>query len=121
MRPSASYSPTARYPRALADAILPPRTPSGRPIPREGPETDSPAEILAQVAAGQFVRPSVAGVSRWHGRDDITLLPIADLPPLPLGLIWVASRENARIRALAETAQATNTGGEGYARGGGIH
>jgi hypothetical protein len=39
------------------------------------------------------------------GRDDITLVPITDLAPLPLGLIWVTAHDNARIRALAETAR----------------
>jgi hypothetical protein len=38
-------------------------------------------------------------------RDDIALVPITDLPPLPLGLIWVTAHENARIRALVQTAR----------------
>jgi hypothetical protein len=38
-------------------------------------------------------------------RDDITLIPITDLPPLPLGLIWCAAHDNARIQALAQTAR----------------
>jgi hypothetical protein len=37
-------------------------------------------------------------------RDDITLVPVSDLPPLPLGLVWCASRDNPRIRALDEIA-----------------
>jgi len=39
-------------------------------------------------------------------RDDILLIPIDDLPPLPLGLVWRTSRENPRIRALNEIAGA---------------
>jgi hypothetical protein len=38
-------------------------------------------------------------------RDDIALVPITGLPPLPLGLIWVPAHENARIRALSEVAR----------------
>ena len=38
-------------------------------------------------------------------RDDIVLIPIDGLPPLPLGLIWCTGHENARIRALADTAR----------------
>jgi hypothetical protein len=38
-------------------------------------------------------------------RDDIALVPIEDLPPLPLGLIWCTAHDNARVQALAETAQ----------------
>lgn len=36
---------------------------------------------------------------------DISLIPIRDLPPLPLGLIWVTAHENSRIRALATVAR----------------
>jgi hypothetical protein len=38
-------------------------------------------------------------------RDDIALIPIKDMPPLPLGLIWCTAHDNARIQALAETAR----------------
>jgi DNA-binding transcriptional LysR family regulator len=34
----------------------------------------------------------------------LTLVPVSDLPPLPLGLVWCASRDNPRIRALNEIA-----------------
>jgi hypothetical protein len=38
-------------------------------------------------------------------RSDIMLIPIRDLPPMPLGMIWCTAHENARIRALAAIAQ----------------
>jgi hypothetical protein len=38
------------------------------------------------------------------GNDRIVLVPIHDLPPIPLGLIWSTAHENGRIRALAQTA-----------------
>ena len=38
-------------------------------------------------------------------RDDIVLIPIHDLPPMPRGLIWPTAAEDARIRALAEIAR----------------
>lgn len=87
----------------FADAIAPPRTPSGRTIPRvlvRGGWEDT----LAQVASGRFVRPTVAGVPGSH-RDDLAFVPIRDLPPLPLGLVWLPGCENARIRALADVAR----------------
>lgn len=34
------------------------------------------------------------------------LIPIQDLAPTPLGLIWSTARENAKIRALGEVARA---------------
>lgn len=91
------------FPGALYDAILPPRTPSGRPIPRTQP-VRSINEIIANIARGTIVHPTMTGLGMFS-RDDIALIPIDDLPPLPLGLIWSTERENAKILALAETAR----------------
>ena len=60
--------------------------------------------FLVLAARGQIVHPTASGIPMFT-RDDIALVPITDLPPLPLGLIWVTAHENARIRALAETAR----------------
>jgi len=89
-------------PRALYDAIIPPVTPSGRPVCRSRP-VHSLHETLALVAAGSVVHPTVASLSLAR-RSDVTLVPITDLPSLPLGLIWCTAHENARIRALAAVA-----------------
>jgi DNA-binding transcriptional LysR family regulator len=91
-----------RLPAALMDAIIPPRTPSGRPI-RRHPKILSIGEAGAEVARGRIIHPTVAGVLVFR-RNDIVLVPIEGLPPLPLGLIWCTSHENARIRGLAATA-----------------
>lgn len=91
-------------------------------LPGPGPGDDEPVpaddvvghgagvfdEILSLVARGRIVHPTSSGVPIFD-RDDITLIPITDLPPLPLGLVWATSRENPRIRALNETAQALTT------------
>lgn len=89
-------------PDALQDAINPPRTPSGRPT-RRTRSVSSMQEIFALVASGQLVHPTVAGLPLAQ-RSDIVLLPLTGLPPLRLGLIWCTAHENARIRALANTA-----------------
>lgn len=39
-------------------------------------------------------------------REDIVLVPIVDLPPLRMGLVWCTDYANARIRALADIAAA---------------
>ena len=39
-------------------------------------------------------------------RDDIVFVPIEDLAPLALGLIWSTTRKNTKTRALAEVARA---------------
>jgi DNA-binding transcriptional LysR family regulator len=84
------------------DAIIPPRTPSGRPV-RRTRAVGGLHESLALVASGQIVHPTVAGLPLAQ-RSDITLLPLAGLPPMRLGPIWCTAHENARIRALAAIA-----------------
>jgi DNA-binding transcriptional LysR family regulator len=94
---------TPPFPAALNDAIFPPRTPSGRVIRRTQP-VRSIHELVALIARGQIVHPTASGIPMLV-RDDITLIPITGLPPLPLGLIWCTAHENARIQALAQTAR----------------
>jgi len=89
-------------PKALYDALLPPRTPSGRPT-RRTHVVEGLHQTLALVASGQIVHPTVASLPLAQ-RADIVLIPVTGLPPLRLGLIWCTAHENARIRALAQTA-----------------
>lgn len=95
--------PAASYPAAVSQAISPTRTPTGRPIPRASAVRTS-NEIVADVARGEMVHMTMAGIVTYQ-RDDIALIPVADMAPLPLGLIWVTRNENAKIRALAKTAR----------------
>ena len=89
-------------PAAVYDLLVPLSTPSGRPIRRTQP-AQTINEILSLVARGRIVHPTSSTVPIFN-REDILLLPIDDLPPLPLGLVWRTSRENPRIRALNEVA-----------------
>jgi hypothetical protein len=98
----ADYETALAPPGALYDAIIPPRTPSGRPV-RRTRAVGGLHESLALVASGQVVHPTVAGLPLAQ-RSDMTLLPLAGLPPLRLGPIWCTAHENARIRALVGTA-----------------
>ncbi len=106
---------TPPFPPALYDAIIPPRAPSGRGIPRTRP-VHGIHELVALVARGQIVHPTVSGIPMFV-RDDIVLVPLTGAPPLPLGLIWVTAHDNARIQALAETARSLRdlSGGTGPA------
>ena len=96
--------PPPSTPPAVYDLIVPPRTPSGRPIRRTQP-VQTINEILSLVARGRIVHPTSSTVPIFN-RDDVVLIPIDDLSPLPLGLVWCTSRENPRIRALNEIASA---------------
>jgi DNA-binding transcriptional LysR family regulator len=90
-------------PTAVYDLLVPPRTPSGRVIRRTQP-VRTIHEILSFVARGRIVHPTSSTVPIFD-RDDVVLVPIDDLPPIPLGLVWSTSRENPRIRALDDTAR----------------
>lgn len=95
--------PPMTTPSAVYDLLVPPRTPSGRPIRRTQP-IRTINEILSLVARGRIVHPTSSRVPIF-ARDDVVLIPISDLPPIPLGLVWSTARENPRIRALDETAR----------------
>lgn len=91
-------------PRALWHAIVPPATPSGVEIPRTVQVT-TPNEIFALVSRGKIVHPTVRGTAELYPREGVVFVPIRDMPPLALGLIWVTAHENARIRGLARLAR----------------
>jgi DNA-binding transcriptional LysR family regulator len=99
------------FPASIMDLVVPPRTPSGTPIPRTHLVRDV-AEMWSLVALGHIVHPTVATVAAAGRtvREDITFMPILDMPPAPLGLIWCTAHENARIRAFAHTARTSANG-----------
>jgi DNA-binding transcriptional LysR family regulator len=90
-------------PKAVYDLLIPPRTPSGRPIRRTQP-AQTVHEVLSLVARGRIVHPTSSTIPIFD-RTDVVLVAIDGLPPLPLGLVWCTSRENPRIRALNEVAR----------------
>jgi|tagenome__1003787_1003787.scaffolds.fasta_scaffold20964237_3 DNA-binding transcriptional LysR family regulator len=90
-------------PPAVYDLLIPPRTPSGRPIRRTQP-AQTVNEVLSLVARGRIVHPTSSTIPIFD-RTDVILVAIDGLPPLPLGLVWCTSRENPRIRALNEVAR----------------
>lgn len=98
----ADYETVSSPPGALFDAIIPPRTPSGRPV-RRTRAVGSLHEVFALAASGQIVHPTAVGLPLAQ-RSDISLVPLTGLPPLRLGPIWCTAHENARIRALASVA-----------------
>jgi DNA-binding transcriptional LysR family regulator len=108
----------ATTPAAVYDLLIPPRTPSGRPIRRTQP-VQTINEILSLVAQGRIVHPTSSAVPIFD-RDDVILVPISNLPPLPLGLVWCTDRENPRIRALNQIARTLATASDaahpGHAR-----
>jgi DNA-binding transcriptional LysR family regulator len=97
------FDTPSTFPRSLWHAVVPTKTPSGRPIPRTVMVTEI-SEMWAHVALGQIVHPTFTSIARQI-REDIVLVPFVDLPPMPLGLIWCSAHEDSRIRSLADIAR----------------
>jgi DNA-binding transcriptional LysR family regulator len=89
------------FPRAMYEALIPLQTPSGRPILRAATtESYTVPEIVAAIVRGEIVHPTV-NVPPFSGSSNIVLVPIRDMPPLPLRLIWHAKRQTAAVHLLA--------------------
>jgi DNA-binding transcriptional LysR family regulator len=95
--------PPPSFPAALADELFPARTPSGRPI-RRIRVPRSPYEIIARVARGEIVQLTMADLTLLR-REDLVLVPVRDIAPMPLGLISARNRASAAVGALAEVAR----------------
>jgi DNA-binding transcriptional LysR family regulator len=91
-------------PVSLHNTLSPPRTPGGRTIHRAA-TVRSMTETLSLVAAGSLVHPTTEGVQRLFARRDIAWIPIVDLPPVELGLHWLADNANPCLRAFADIAE----------------
>ena len=93
-----------RLPREYLDTLIPPRAPSGRPIPRRHISTPSPSQVLAMVARQEIVHPTISSFPDHFRHPRVTFVPIRDLPPMTAGLVWRRADQSAAIRALARAA-----------------
>ncbi|WP_370619847.1 LysR family transcriptional regulator [Mumia sp. Pv 4-285] len=98
----------AEAPGYWEQAMLPRRTPAGRPVIR-GRGVRTFHEVLTCVAAGDGVTPVNAHVCRYYTMPGVTYVPITDVPDTEWALIWLADRETPEIRAFAETARSLGT------------
>jgi DNA-binding transcriptional LysR family regulator len=96
----------------IRQAMVPSQTPSGRPVRVHPTAVRTVGEVASLIARGQVVLPTPTSMRHRFGHDRIVLVPISDLPPVPLGLIWCTAHENARIRALVQTAQSLTGSGD---------
>ena len=83
--------------------IYPARTPSGREIPRRHREGRT-AEVLALVARGEVVHPTVASLASYYSHPGTVAVPLRGLPPVQTALVRPADREHAAARAFLELA-----------------
>lgn len=90
-------------PAEKIDAWSPPRTPTGRPIPRRHLTNPTFSQIFALVAAGEIVH--FASSPLFLTYPGVVYRPIVDMPPIESALTWLASEETVTIRAFAQAAQ----------------
>lgn len=95
--------PTGATPDYWREALIPTRTPSGRPI-TEGPAVVDGTQLLAIVASGEAVCPVHAHALRYYARPDIAYIPIRDAPLGHWTLCWRTGDATDLIRDLAEVA-----------------
>ncbi|MEU6674109.1 LysR family transcriptional regulator [Streptomyces sp. NPDC046925] len=90
-------------------AMVPSRTPSGRPVLSSGPVMKTFHEVLTQVAAGTGVAPLNAHVVRYYTHPGVLFVPLRDAPATEWALVWRTAADTAPVRAFAEFARATGT------------
>jgi DNA-binding transcriptional LysR family regulator len=91
-------------PRPLVDAMSPPRTPTGRPIPRVPINAGEASTLMLAVAAGKVVQPVTEPFAATYAHPDVTFVPIHDLPPARAVLAWTARSRHPGLRALLRAA-----------------
>jgi DNA-binding transcriptional LysR family regulator len=92
-------------PEETLDALVPPRTPSGRPIQRIVLDMFHGAvTLLSAVARGVICHPTVTGFSDAYHHPGVTQIPLHGLPPMESALVWNTSRESAVTRAFVKCA-----------------
>lgn len=109
-RESITYEEVADYPvsdvvslpREPMNALIPARTPSGRPL-RRIPQS-SIAEAIMRIASGACVHPTVPSFQEYFRNLGTVIIPIRDMPPSETALVWLAARETPKLVAFVRAA-----------------
>lgn len=99
-----------------ADELIPPRTPSGCPIPR-GPRVHTFQEMLATIAAGRAVALVQEHCVQYYARPGIVYVPLPDGPRCRWTFVWRADADTALIRAFAAVTAAGAASSDAAAAG----
>jgi DNA-binding transcriptional LysR family regulator len=100
--------------RELVDGLVPPVTPSGRPIRRVGVEVlrhasddtlpIGPSHIAALVARGEIVHPTVPTFGDNWGHPHVVYVPLTGLPPSRTALVYARRSLGPTVRAFLDVA-----------------
>lgn len=91
-------------PAYVLDLLMPPVLPDGTRPGRVAIGFASLSEYFMQVSLGKVVHATLTSLQEISTRRDIVYVPIRNLPPIELCVIWCTSHENTLIRALAAVA-----------------
>ena len=91
-------------PKELADAYVPPKTPSGRPIKRMRAPVRDFSDLVVLIARGRIVQPTVASAASQFSHPNVVCIPISDMPHAETALAWRRRANDPRLRALIKLA-----------------
>jgi DNA-binding transcriptional LysR family regulator len=109
------------WPKELNEAVVPFRTPSGRPIPGSQFRVGERAflDLTVQVARGEFVFATVASAVPQMGEVDLVFVPMTGLPQLRSALVWRRRVRDPKLREFLGVAREVLQGsGKRGTRGG---
>jgi DNA-binding transcriptional LysR family regulator len=95
------------WPKELREAVVPSRTPQGRPIdgPRVGGGGRALLDLPVRVARGELVFPTVASAAPYMGALDLVFIPIKGMEPLRSALVWRRPARDPKLRAFIRVAR----------------
>jgi DNA-binding transcriptional LysR family regulator len=86
----------------LMSTVIPRRSPAGRPFRRA--EVHSIPEAMMRAAAGEIVHATVPSLLDFYHHSGVRRIPIRDLPPSEVALVWLKANQSVTIRAFARAA-----------------
>lgn len=89
----------------LPEAVVPSRTPSGRPIRKVRLGIRDIGELIVTIARGRVVHLTVTSFAARYAHQLVRYVPIADLPPVETALVWRRGGDSAAIRELVRLAR----------------
>jgi DNA-binding transcriptional LysR family regulator len=100
------------WPKELDEAVVPHRTPSGRPIrsTRIRIGADGLLGLPVRIARGEIVWPTVASAEPYMRDREVAFVPIEGMPPLRSALVWLRAARDPKLREFIRVARAVLRG-----------
>jgi DNA-binding transcriptional LysR family regulator len=95
------------WPKEMHDAVLPSRTPAGKPIPTARVRVGEHAvfDIAVRIARGEFTFPTVESAAPYMREPGLAFVPIKGMAPLRSALVWRRPARDPKLRAFIGVAR----------------